>query len=54
MLNSTTIKVIGVATSIAGAGISMISSWVEDKKMDEKIDERIEKAFAEKENKKES
>lgn len=47
MLASTTIKAIGIATTVAGAGLSLVSAWVDDKKMEEKINEGIEKALAE-------
>lgn len=51
MIGSTTIKAIGIATTLVGAGVSVVSSWVEDKKMEEKINEGIEKALAEREQK---
>lgn len=49
MLNSTAIKIIGIATTLIGAGVSVLSSWVDDKKMEERIEEGIDKALAERE-----
>ena len=41
------IKVIGIATTLAGAGLSVLSSWVDDKKLDEKVHKEVTKAFKE-------
>lgn len=51
MSNSKVIKAIGIATTVIGAGVSVLSSWVDDKKMEERIEERIDKALAEREQK---
>lgn len=51
MMTSGTLKAIGIATTVIGAGVSVLSSWVEDKKMEERINDGIEKALAERENK---
>lgn len=40
-------KFIGVLTTIAGAGLSLVSSLVEDKKMDETIELKVKEALAE-------
>lgn len=53
MTNSSKIKVIGFIATLAGAGLSVLSTWVDDKKMEEKINEGIEKALAERDEKEE-
>lgn len=47
MLNSKTIKIIGVVTSLVGAGATLVSNWVGDKQLDEKIAEKVSKAVTE-------
>lgn len=37
------IKALGMATTIGGVLISLVSGFVEDKKLDAKIDEKIQK-----------
>lgn len=51
MSKSSKIKVIGFIATLAGAGLSVLSTWVDDKKMEEKINEGIETALAEREKK---
>lgn len=51
MSNSKVIKAIGIAVTVIGAGVSVLSSWVDDKKMEERIEEGIDKALAEREQK---
>lgn len=41
------IKVIGLAATIIGMGATLLSSWVEDKKMEEMIDTKVNDALAE-------
>lgn len=43
-----TLKLIGLTTTLVGAGISMVSSWVEEQKMKEEIHNEVERALAEK------
>lgn len=47
-------KAIGVIATIAGAGLSLISNIVDDKKMEETIEEKVNEALAKRENKEES
>lgn len=42
------IKVIGIAATIIGMGVNLITDWVNEKKMDEKIEEKINEAFTQK------
>lgn len=47
-------KVIGMLTTVVGAGLSLVTNLVEDKKMDETIDRKVREALAEgKENEEE-
>ena len=36
-MNSKMIKVIGMAATLIGIGVNLITDWVDDQKMDEKI-----------------
>lgn len=47
---STMIKAIGIAATIIGVGVNLITDWVNEQKMDEKIEEKINEALAQKEN----
>ena len=47
-MNTKLIKVLGVAATVAGAGISILSSWLGEKQQDAKIEEKVLKALAEK------
>ncbi|MDR1066195.1 MAG: hypothetical protein LBL35_02000 [Clostridiales bacterium] len=46
MINGNLIKVLGFAATAAGMGATLITDWVNDKKMNEKIEEEVSKAFA--------
>jgi len=48
MMNERLIKVIGIAATVVGLGVNLVTAWVDEKKMDEKIDEKINEAFAKK------
>lgn len=39
------IKIIGMAVTIIGIGVELLSDWVDERKLDEMIDEKINKAF---------
>ena len=45
-MNSTLIKILGIAATAIGMGATLITDWVNDKKMDEKIEEKINEALA--------
>ena len=47
MLNEKAIKVIGIATTLVGVGVSLVSNWVNDKNLDAKIAEKVAKAVTE-------
>lgn len=49
MLTGNLIKVLGIIASAVGIGASLLSGWVEDKKMDERIDVKVNEALAKRE-----
>lgn len=48
------IKGIGLTATVIGMGTSLITDWVNEKKMDEKIEEKVNEALARKEHEEES
>lgn len=52
MKNKKFIKTIEIAVIVIGFGVSILTDWVNEKKMDEKIEEKVNEAFAK--NKEES
>lgn len=45
-MNKKWISVIGVAATVLGAGLSLVSNWVSDKKMEETVNEKVMEAIA--------
>lgn len=45
-MNRKLIKVLGIAATVIGMGATLITDWVNDKKMDEKIEEKVNEALA--------
>lgn len=39
------IKVIGMAATVIGVGMNLITDWVNEQKMDEKIEEKVNEAL---------
>lgn len=39
------IKIIGVAVTVIGIGVELLSDWVDERKLDAMIDEKINEAF---------
>lgn len=48
------IKAIGVAATIIGVGVNLITDWVNEQKMDEKIEQKVNEALAKKDEVEES
>ena len=46
MINKNFIKIIGLAATVLGIGATLVTDWVNDKKMDEKIVEKISETLA--------
>nr|DAQ19129.1 MAG TPA: hypothetical protein [Caudoviricetes sp.] len=46
MNNGKLIKVLGILATVIGMGATLVTDWVNEKKMDEKIDEKINEALA--------
>ena len=47
-MNNKTIKIIGLVATAIGMGATLITDWVNDKKIDEKISEKVVEALANK------
>lgn len=45
------IKTIGILVTVIGAGLNLVSDWVDEKKMDEKIEEKVNEALTLKDKK---
>ena len=45
-MNSKLIKILGTAATAIGMGATLITDWVNDKKMDERIEEKLNEALA--------
>ena len=45
-MNGKITKSIGIAVTVIGFGVSILTDWVNEKKMDEKIEEKVNEAFA--------
>lgn len=54
MNNGKLIKILGIMATVIGMGATLITDWVNEKKMDEKIDDKINEALANRENGEES
>ncbi len=48
------IKAIGVAATIIGVGVNLITDWVNEQKMDEKIEQKVNEALVKKDEAEES
>lgn len=53
-MNSKMIKAIGMAATIIGIGVNLLTDWVDERKMDEKIEAKVNEALAKKEEAEES
>lgn len=54
MNNGKLIKTLGILATVIGMGATLVTDWVNEKKMDEKIDEKINEALANREDGEES
>lgn len=55
-MNGKMIKIIGVAATVIGVGVNLLTDWVNEQKMDERIEEKVNEALTkrDKENAEES
>lgn len=44
-MNGKMIKIIGVAVTIIGVGVNLLTDWVNEQKMDERIEEKVNEAL---------
>lgn len=47
-MNGKWIKILGIAATVVGMGMTLITDWVNDKKMNEKIEEKVLEALTNK------
>ena len=50
MTNEKMIKILGITATVVGIGVTLLTDWVNEKKMDEKIIKKINEALANREN----
>lgn len=43
------VKIIGLAATVIGFGATLLSDWVNEKKMEEMVDEKVNEALAKRE-----
>ncbi len=48
MFGKNLVKIIGMAATILGLGATLVTDWVNDKKMDAKIEEKVNEALTNK------
>ena len=46
MINAKMVKILGLVATAVGMGATLLTDWVNEKKMEEKIDERINEKLA--------
>ena len=46
MINGKIVKILGIVATVVGMGATLLTDWVNEKKMDKKIYEKVNKAFA--------
>ncbi|GEM_PF-503388 len=46
MVNTKLVKILGIVATVVGMGATLLTDWVNEKKMEEKIDERINEKLA--------
>ena len=46
MTKNTLIKVLGLVATVIGAGMSLVTDWVNEQKMEERIEEKVNEALA--------
>ena len=52
MTNGKIIKTIGIAVTVIGFGVNILTDWVNEKKMDERIEEKVNEALAKRDSEK--
>ena len=49
MINGKMVKILGIVGTVVGMGATLLTDWVNEKKMDEKIIKKINEALANRE-----
>lgn len=52
-MSTNLVKILGIVATAVGMGATLLSDWVNEKKMDERIDEKLNERLAELESKEE-
>lgn len=47
-MNKKVISILGILATVGGAGLTLVSNWVSEKKTEEKIEELVNKAISKK------
>lgn len=53
MISGAVIKGIGLAATAVGVGATLVTDWVNERKMDDKIEQKVNECFAKREKEKE-
>ena len=51
-MNGKMIKIIGVAATVIGVGVNLLTDWVNEQKMDERIEEKVNEALTKRDKEK--
>lgn len=54
MTNGKMVKILGIVATVVGIGATLLTDWVNEKKIEGRIDEKINEALANRENEIES
>lgn len=54
MMSGTIVKAIGIGATLVGAGATLVTSWVDERKMEEMIDAKVNEALEKREEGEES
>ena len=46
MINAKMVKILGLVATAVGMGATLLTDWVNEKKMDERIEEKVNEALA--------
>ena len=50
MINGGFIKILGIVATAISLGATIVTNWVDEKKMDDKIEKKVNEVFANKNN----
>ena len=53
-MNPKLVKILGMAATVIGCGVTLVSNWVSEQNMKQEVKEEVERALSEKETEEES